>query len=64
VRDFHREYVPGFKTRVDILEADEALEQQTGANEQDKSERHFGNDQGVAETVAPDTAGRTPSTFL
>ena len=49
---------------MNVLQADEAFQQQARADEEHERERHFRNDQRIAKTIAPETAGRAAPTFL
>ena len=49
---------------MDVLQPDEALQQQARADQQHERERHFGDDERVAKPIAADAAGRTAAAFL
>ena len=63
-RDLHREHIPRVESGIDILQANKALQQETRADQEDKRERDFGNNEGVADTVAPGPGRGAAAAFL
>ena len=54
----------GIETRIKIAQVNKAVDQKSGANEQQKRHRHFANNKEIAEAIAPAPGARVASAFL
>src|SRR5207247_8452044 len=63
-RNLERQCVTRIETRIDVLESGETFNEKPRAAEQYQRERDFGDNQSVAQTIAPRAYGRTSATLL
>src|SRR6185312_3616695 len=63
-RNLRRQHVVRVKSGRNILQSDETFHEQAGADQQNKRENGFGNDQSVAQAIMMSAASRAPSTFF
>src|SRR4030095_11804861 len=63
-RNLRRQNIMRVKSGRNILQADKTFHQQAGADEQNKSENGFGDDETVAQPTAMSSGSRTASAFV
>src|SRR6185369_8558644 len=63
-RNLRGQNIVWIKTRRDVLQLDETLDEQTGAGEKNKGEHGFCDDKTVAQPVAMSAGGRPASALL
>src|SRR4030095_16462140 len=63
-RNLRRQNIIRVKSRRNILQADKTFHQQAGADEQNKSENGFGDDEAIAQSTTMSAGSRTASTFV
>ena len=63
-REFGGQDVSRIESRVDVLQSNEALEEQTGAGQENERERDLGDDESIAQPVVAPPGSGSAAAFL